>query len=225
MTKITTLSIRESVFRQVRKDILNHSLKPGDKIIEADLADQLGVSRTPVREALHRLEQEGLVEIHPRKFCLVKGVTSDCIKEIHLIRSQLEPLAARYAVDHLTDDELHYLKMLIRQSEKYAETLDVESLMRVNDEFHQTIIKASKFTRIIKILENMHDYVVSFRYSFMSRKGLVNRSIKEHHEIYEALANRDKEAVQKAVSNHLKGISEYEEVVLEDLETELVEEN
>ncbi|MBO8164616.1 MAG: GntR family transcriptional regulator [Brevibacillus sp.] len=216
MEKITTLSIRENVFEQIRKSILNHQFKPGDKLIESELAEKLGVSRTPVREALHKLELEGLVEIHPRKYCLVKGITHECLIEINLIRSQLEPFAAKYAVDNLTDQELAHLEKLLDESVIHHEKRDVDNLMRVNDEFHQTIIKASRLNRIIKILENMHDYIVSFRRSFMSRPELVERSIREHREILLALKERDKEKVEALFIKHLKGISEYETVVLED---------
>lgn len=218
MGKINSLSIRESVFTLLRQDILYQRRKPGEKLIEAKLAEDLGVSRTPIREALHKLELEGLVDILPRKHTVVKGVTLESIKEIHLIRSQLEPMAARYAVDQLSQEELTFLESLVDKSVTLAEAHDVEGLVQVNDQFHQGIIKASKLDRTIKILENMHDFVVSFRYSFMSRDDLVQRSIEEHRAILEALKQRDKDKVEELAYVHLKGISEYEVVVHEDIQ-------
>jgi len=218
MQKIEPVSIRDTVFKQLRKSILNQEFKPGDKLVELDLANQLGVSRTPVREALHKLELEGLVEIHPRKYCLVKGITYECIFEINLIRSHLEPVAARHAVDYLNENDLCHLEVLLEQSVKYHELRNVDKLMQVHDEFHQTIIKASRLERIIKILENMHDYVVSFRYCFLSRTDLAERSIIEHKAILPALKQRDKEAVQYLYKKHLEGIFEYEKVVMEDID-------
>nr|WP_275576996.1 FCD domain-containing protein [Thalassobacillus pellis] len=141
----------------------------------------------------------------------------ESINEIHLIRSQLEPLAARHAVDHLTDTDLEYLEGLLQKSAELAKERNVEGLVEVNDIFHQTISKASQLNRIIKILENMHDYVISFRYSFMSREELVNRSLEEHAAILAALKERDKEKVEELTYAHLKGISEYESVVYEDM--------
>nr|WP_255437517.1 GntR family transcriptional regulator [Thalassobacillus sp. CUG 92003] len=217
VSKINSLSIRESVFEHIRKEILNQNLEPGEKLIESELAAELGVSRTPIREALHKLELEGLVAIFPRRHCQVVGVTHESIKEIHLIRSQLEPLAARYAVNNLSNEDLKYLESLVDKSVKASELRNVEELVKVNDEFHQTITKASNLQRIIKILENMHDYVVSFRYSFMAREELAERSINEHRAILHALMERDKEKVEELAYKHLKGISEYEDVIYEDM--------
>ncbi|TQR12726.1 GntR family transcriptional regulator [Psychrobacillus soli] len=213
--------IRESAFNQLRKMILSQEIKPGEKLNEKEVAEQLGVSRTPVREALHKLELEGLVEIFPRRYCLVKGVTHECIREIHLIRSQLEPIAASIAVNNLTNEDLERLDNLIKLSVEFASKGNVEKIMEANDEFHQIINRASNLSRIIAILENMHDYVEAFRYSFMSRTDLVKRSIEEHQEILAALQTRDKELVKKIVTKHLEGITEYEEVILEDMKQSL----
>ncbi|MCE7792910.1 GntR family transcriptional regulator [Salipaludibacillus sp. CUR1] len=217
MKKVETLSIRETVFKQLRAMILNNELNPGDKLSEAELAEQLGVSRTPVREALHKLELEDLIVIKPRKYCLVKGITSESINEINLIRSQLEPVAARCSVDYLTDEDLKYIGELLDEAINHFESNDVDSLSKAHDEFHSLIIKASNLKRTIKILENLHDYIYSFRYSFMARPDLVQRSIYEHHDIYEALKERDKDKVERLFRNHLEGVLEYENVVLEDM--------
>lgn len=218
--KISSTLIREDVFNQLRQKILSQEFKPGEKLTEKDLASQLGISRTPVREALHKLELEGLVEIYPRRFCLVKGVTLECIHEIHLIRSQLEPVAAYYAVDNLTDDDLDDLFILLQKASSFATSNNIDELVKTNNEFHRKINEASNLPRIIAILENMNDYIEFFRYSFMSRPELAKRTIKEHERILSALQARDKEAVKKLVSTHLEGITEYEEVVLENMKKE-----
>jgi DNA-binding GntR family transcriptional regulator len=209
--------IRESAFIQLRKLILTQEIKPGEKLNEKEIADRLGVSRTPVREALHKLELEGLIEIFPRRYCLVKGVTHECIREIHLIRSNLEPIAAYNAVDNLSNEDLEHLALLVKKSSVFASKGNIQEIMNVNDEFHQIINKASNLPRIILILDNMHDYVESFRYSFMSRPDLAQRSIEEHHDILAALQTRDKDLVKRLVTKHLEGITEYEEVILEDM--------
>ncbi|UCZ52916.1 GntR family transcriptional regulator [Bacillus shivajii] len=217
MKKIETLSIRETIFKQLRGMILKNELRPGDKLSEAELAERLGVSRTPIREALHKLELEDLIEIQPRRYCQVKGITKESINEINLIRAQLEPLVARDAVDHLTDDELNYIKEVLDRSVNYFEQGDVYSLIEAHDEFHSTILKASKLKRIVKLLENLHDYIISFRYSFMSRPDLVKRSIYEHQDIFEALEKRDSDKVEELFRIHLEGVLDYESVVLEDM--------
>jgi DNA-binding GntR family transcriptional regulator len=181
-----------------------------------ELAKELGVSRTPIREAVQRLEQEGLVEIHPRKHCIVKGITFEAINEIILIRSLLEPTAARVAASKITDEQLMNLKSYLEQSEMYFQQGKIDDLMKVHDLFHAEIIKISGLTRLVNILENLHDYIVHFRFSFLSRPHLVERSIKEHIEIYEALCSRDQDRVEEVFINHISGITEYAKVVMED---------
>src|SRR5690625_1278420 len=116
LKKIETMSIRESVFIQIRGLILNNELKPGERLSEAELAENLGVSRTPVREALHKLELEGLVAIHPRRYCQVIGITKDSIHEINLIRVKLEPIVSKDAVKYLTDEQIQYLKEMVEET-------------------------------------------------------------------------------------------------------------
>lgn len=215
LEKIRPQSIRLLVFEKIRKEILLGKRKPGEKLIESELAQSLGVSRTPVREALHKLEQEDLVEVFPRKYCLVKGITNQCIDEINLIRASLEPQAAKNAVNKLTEKQIEHLGELLKQSEELSYTQDIENLLKVHDEFHQMIIMASGLPRVIRILENMHDYIVSFRISFLSHPELVARSLVEHRLIYQAIKQRDADKVEQIFKDHLFGISEYANVALE----------
>ncbi|MFD4819638.1 GntR family transcriptional regulator [Peribacillus butanolivorans] len=216
LNKIKSVSIATEVFDQLKLKIINGELKNGERLVEMNLAKEMGVSRTPVREAVQRLEQEGLVEILPRKHCVVKGITFEAINEIVLIRSLLEPTAARVAASKITDEQLLKLKSYLEQSEMYFQQGRIEDLMKVHDLFHAEIIKASGLNRLINMLENLHDYIVHFRYSFLRRPHLVERSIKEHSEIYEALCSRDEDRVEKVFIKHLSGITDYEKVVLED---------
>lgn len=217
MKKLKTLSIRESVFLKLRGMILEHKLKPEERLSEAELAESLGVSRTPIREALHKLELEGLVKIYPRRFCEVIGITKDNIHEINLIRLKLEPVVSRDAVNRLTDNQLEYMKEMIEETEYYFTKMNVEKIVKANDGFHGTILDASKYQRMVEYLNNLNDYVVSFRNSFMSRKKLIERTIDEHREIYEAFVARDEDKVESLTIKHLSGILEYEDVVLEDM--------
>ncbi|GAK10671.1 GntR family transcriptional regulator [Geomicrobium sp. JCM 19039] len=215
MKRIENLSIRETVFQQIRQAILMQDIQPGEKLTEAEIAEQLGVSRTPVREALHKLEQENLVEIHPRRHCKVIGITPSAIREINMIRAQLEPTAARHATTRLSDHELNYIGGLLEKSRRHSDEADIKGLVEIHDQFHQTIVQGSNLPRITTILENMHEYIVSFRTSYMSRPELVQRSIEEHEAIYLALKNRDEDLVEELFKKHLEGIFEYEDVVIE----------
>lgn len=219
--KINNLPIREQIFKKVRMMILNYELKPGDKLIEGQLAEQLGVSRTPVREALHRLEEEGLIEIFPRRYCLVKGITIDSIHEINLIRANLEPLTAVIAVEKLTDEDLTKLDNILSQSKKALSEKDIENLILLNDEFHNLIIQSANLPRITKLLENLQDYYMFFRRSYMKKDELAERTMKEHFEILTALESRDKDLVEKAYKHHVGGIFEYEYVAVSDDESQI----
>ena len=217
MKKIENLSIRESVFLKLRELILNNELKPKERLSEAELAENLGVSRTPIREALHKLELEGLVKIFPRRFCKVIGITKDNIHEINLIRLRLEPIVSRDAVKYLTEQQLAYMSNMIEKTEHYFKEMNVEKIMETNDKFHLTIIQASKYKRIVTLLNNLHDYIVTFRHSYMSREKLVQRTINEHNEILSAFLARNENKVETLTEKHLSGILEYEDVVLEDM--------
>lgn len=219
--KINNLPIREQIFKKVRMMILNYELKPGDKLIEGQLAEQLGVSRTPVREALHRLEEEGLIEIFPRRYCLVKGITIDSIHEINLIRANLEPLTAVIAVEKLTDEDLTKLDNILSQSKRALSEKDIENLILLNDEFHNLIIQSANLPRITKLLENLQDYYMFFRRSYMKKDELAERTMKEHFEILTALKSRDKDLVEKAYKHHVGGIFEYEYVAVSDDESQI----
>lgn len=215
MEKINQPLIREKVFSQLKSKILKNEIKSGDKLNEKDLARALGVSRTPIREALHRLEAEGLVEISPRRYCLVKGISMESIHEIHLIRAQLEPIVTYYSVDNITDEQIIKLSQILDESELHAKNKNVDGLMKTNQQFHDIINHASDMHRMIAIINNMNDYIESFRYAFMSKPELVERSIKEHRGILGAIKKRDKDEVKRLVKEHTMGITEYEKVILD----------
>ncbi len=224
MQKIETMPIRETVFLNLRKMILDGTFQPGEKLNEKVVASELGVSRTPIREAMYKLEQEGLVKIVPRKYTEVIGITDESISEIHRIRAALEPIAAYEAVNNLTQEEINELERLWFLSKEYFQSNDINNLMKTNDQFHSIISEASRLPKVVNILRNMHDYVEVFRYSFMSRPELAERSINEHKKILDAIRVRSSNLVKKLVIEHLEGIFEYEKVILEDMKRKPISE-
>lgn len=221
MKIINTMPIRETVFINIRRMILEGKFYSGEKLNEKVLADMMGVSRTPIREAMYKLEQEGLVRIVPRRYTEVIGITDESISEIHKIRSALEPIAAYEAVNNLSQEEIDNLSVIWSRSLEYFKENDVENLMKTNDQFHLIINEASNLPKIVNILSNMHDYVEVFRHSFMSRKELAERSVNEHKKILDAIRSRNRRLVKQLVVEHLEGIFEYEKVVLEDMKKRL----
>lgn len=218
---INNQPIREQVLTKLRMMILKYELKPGDKIIEADIAKRLNVSRTPVREALHRLEEEGLMEIYPRRYCLVKGITIDSIHEINLIRAKLEPVTAVISVDNLTDEDFDQLSSILEKSKVAFEQNNINLMIELNDEFHNIIIHSANLPRIQKLLENLQDYFMLFRRSYMMNEDLAYRTITEHKRILEALQKKDKELVDQVYKEHVYGILDYEYVAIENDESHI----
>lgn len=213
---INNTPIREQVFKKLRMMILNYDLKPGDKIIEGEIAKKFGVSRTPIREALHRLEEEGLITIYPRRYCLVKGITIDSIHEINLIRANLEPLTSLIAAEKLTNDDFQRLDEILFEATNALDNQDIKLLISLNDDFHNVIIKSAELPRITKLLENLQDYFMLFRYSYMKKEDLAQRTLLEHRKILDALKTRDKYLVEKVYKEHLHGILEYEYIAIND---------
>ncbi|GKT33648.1 GntR family transcriptional regulator, partial [Aduncisulcus paluster] len=136
-------SLTSIIFEKIREDILNGMYDPGEKIVEAKLADELGVSRTPVREALKQLELDGLVENIPNRGVIVKGVTAQDIRDIYTIREAIEGIAARWSVERMSQDELDSLKEIYELMEFYTFKKDVDKIFELNTRFHELIYMAT----------------------------------------------------------------------------------
>lgn len=196
--------IRELIYEHIRQKIFSGELKIGERLIEKDLAEKLKVSRTPVREALRKLETEGLVVHLPRKGVVVKGFSREDVIEIYSIREALEALAITYTVKNITDEELEKLQECLEQMRRYTEQDDTENLFRVSQEFNDILINSCRMPRLINLISTYQEYLARFRKVTMKSRERKLSALQEHEEIFKAVAKRDAKRAKKLVRDHLK---------------------
>jgi Transcriptional regulators len=197
-------SLRSKVFLQLQSDILNGKYAPGDSLVETKLSEELGVSRTPIREAIRQLELEGLVQSIPNKGTLVKGISAQDIEDIYTIRMRIEGLAARWAAEKITDEELLELREALELEEFYTVKNDPGHLLRFDSKFHDIIFNASKSTPLKNMLQNFHLYVRRARNISMESPKRAQRMLEEHRAILHAIENRDPDAAERLTTEHIK---------------------
>ncbi len=195
------------VFIRLQNDILNGKYKPGDNLIETRLSEELGVSRTPIREALRQLELEGLVVSVPNKGAVVKGISYKDIEDIFTIRMLIEGLAARWAAEKATEEELAELKETVELEEFYTQKNDTTNLLRFDSKFHDIIFRASKSQPLMHTLSTFHHYVRNARNSSLAVPGRAQKSLEEHKAILQAIIERDPEKSEKLTISHIKNAS------------------
>ncbi|MCX7657708.1 MAG: GntR family transcriptional regulator [Oscillospiraceae bacterium] len=199
-----TNSLREQVFRELEKAILDGVYSPGDSLIELKLSSELGVSRTPVREALRQLELEGLVKTIPNKGAIVIGVSEKDMEDIYNIRMVLESLASKWAAENITDEELSELGDVVELQEFYAAKGDAVRVWQLDTKFHEIIFSSSGSKPLKHTLSNFHHYIQRAREMSVKSAGRAESVTKEHRRIYEALKARNGEAAAKLAEEHVK---------------------
>lgn len=195
--------LREIVFESLREAIISGRLKPGERLMEAQLAEELGVSRTPVREAVRKLELEGFVAMLPRKGAYVAGISLKDIVDVFEIRGALEALAAGLAAERITDGELDEMeRYLLRSSACDREHLS--DFVAADTGFHELIYKASRNQRLIQIVTLLQEQVQRFRTVSLSQPGRFKDAIEEHRQIIEAISERNVELAQALAKEHIE---------------------
>ena len=202
-----TGSLRGKVFIQLQNDILNGLYQPGDNLIETKLSEELGVSRTPVREAIRQLELEGLVQSIPNKGAIVKGISAQDIEDIYTIRMLIEGLAARWAAEKINDEELKELREAVDLEEFYTLKNDVSHLLLFDSRFHDIIFKASKSKPLMHTLSTFHHYVQRARNISLNNPERARLVLEEHKAILQAIMEHDAEKAEKLTTLHVRNAS------------------
>ncbi len=200
-------SLHGRVFNQIRNDILNGIYEPGESLIETKLSEELGVSRTPIREALRQLELEGLVQSVPNKGVTVRGVSAQDIQDIYTIRMLIEGLAARWAAEKIAPHELEELKEAVDLEEFYTTKSDYSHLLKLDTRFHDIIFKASKSVPLMHTLSTFHHYVQKARRVSISSPDRASAVLKEHKAILQAIIDGDAEKAEKLTTEHVRNAS------------------
>ncbi len=196
--------LREIVFETLREAIINATLKPGERLMEIQLAEEMGVSRTPVREAIRKLELEGFVVMVPRKGAYVADISTKDIADVFEIRAALEGLAAGLAAERITEEELEKLERILVKIGECVKNNDLEKLIEVDTEFHDTLFKASRNERLVQIVSNLREQIQRFRTASLSTPGRMKYALEEHKKIVEAVSERNVELAQALAREHIE---------------------
>ena len=196
-------SLEESVYYQLEEEILGGVLKSGDTLTEVSLSKRLGVSRTPLRAALHRLAEEGLVEIAPNKGAVVVGVNDDDLVDIYKIRMRLEGLASREAAARISEEDKKRLADSVELSEFYIHRRDIEHLKELDTQFHNIIYRASGNRLLSKTLSELHRNIHVYRKQSLAVPERLVKSMEEHREILDAIERGDADEADRLTSAHI----------------------
>lgn len=199
-----TQPIRETVYQQLKLAVLAGAFKAGERLLERDIAEKLQVSRTPVREALKRLEAEGLLEALPKQGLAVKEYSDDDIREIYMIREALECLAAEFAAINATDADIALLDKLVWEMDRLDNDADADKLREIHSCFSETYNRASHMPTLIHLIESLKDQVTRFRSVSLSTPARRIETKKEHKELLEALRRRDPERASALTHVHIR---------------------
>ena len=201
-------TLEESVFFTLEEEILSGELKRGETLTETSLSTRLGVSRTPLRSALQRLSEEGLIELKPNRGAVVLGIGAEELVDIYKIRMRLEGLASAEAARRISDEDKKRLREAVELSEFYITKQDAEHLKELDSEFHNIIFKASGNRLLYKTLSELHRNIQFYRKRSLTVADRLEKSIKEHREILSAIERGDAEAADKLTFAHVEAALE-----------------
>lgn len=197
------LPLRDVVFNTLRKAILTGELKPGERLMEIHLANRLGVSRTPIREAIRKLELEGLVIMIPRRGAEVAQITEKSLKDVLEVRRALDALCAELACDRINTEGAHQLKKACDEFERATETKDATVIAKADVELHDIIVQATGNQRLIQLINNLSEQMYRYRFEYIKDENRHDNLVNEHRMIYESIIRRDKERAAQAARIHI----------------------
>lgn len=209
-------SLRGKVFHKLREDILNGKYKQNEELREAAVGEELGVSRTPVREAFRQLELEGLIQMVPNKGAYVTGITLKDVQDIYMIRSLLEGLCAKWATEHITEEQLSEMEENIYLTEFHQKKGHMEQFAALDNRFHEIMYEACNSKILEHTLKDFHQYVYRVRKKTLANGTRGEASCREHKEIMEAIKEKDAKKAQMLANKHM--INAYENMLQKDFE-------
>ncbi len=211
------LPLRDVVFKTLRRGILTGELKPGERLMEIHLANRLGVSRTPIREAIRKLELEGLVTMIPRKGAEVANITEKNLKDVLEVRQALESLAIELACERITPENKEALKEKLDQVETAARTGDSSAIASADVAFHDAIVEASGNVRLTQLVSNLGEQMYRYRFEYIKDESKHSQIMSEHRIMYESILEGDKGKAARIVKTH---INNQEEAIMRKIKKE-----
>ncbi len=197
------LPLRDVVFNTLRKAILTGQLKPGERLLEVHLAKKLGVSRTPIREAIRKLELEGLVVMIPRKGAEVAQITEKSLKDVLEVRRAMDAFIAELACERITDEEIAALQEAAKAFEEATRGKDTTTIAKADVRFHDIIIEASGNVRLKQLVNNLAEQMYRYRFVYLKDERSHKKLVSEHQAICDAILRHDKAAAAEAATIHI----------------------
>lgn len=197
------LPLRDLVFNTLRQAILTGELKPGERLMEIHLADKLGVSRTPIREAIRKLELEGLVTMIPRRGAEVAQITEKSMSDVLEVRRTLDALCAELACDRISEEGLAALKDACGQFEQCVAGRDAQRIAQADVALHDIILQATGNQRLIQMVNNLAEQMYRYRFEYIKDSSQHERLVEEHKIIYQSILNKDKDTAAAAARTHI----------------------
>lgn len=206
--------LRELVCETIRQAIVDGVFSPGERLMEIQLADEMGVSRTPVREAIRKLELEGFVVMIPRRGTYVADISIKDINEVYEIRTSLEVLAAGLAAERISDEELETMQRLLVEIGQHIEDGNIEKIVEIDTAFHDVLYKASRNKRLAGIINNLREQITVIRRRSMMYPGRLQNTMEEHRILVDSIAAHDVDRAQNAACLHMENA---EHTLLKDM--------
>ena len=197
------LPLRDVVFNTLRQAILRGELKPGERLMEIQLANKLGVSRTPIREAIRKLELEGLVLMIPRKGAEVAEITEKSLRDVLEVRRALEELSVQLACEKITKEEIRELERVAKEFQQVVKSSDITEIAEVDVRFHDIIYTATDNQKLIQLLNNLREQMYRYRVEYLKRDGVFPQLIAEHEAIIRHIENNEKEKATEVMCRHI----------------------
>lgn len=198
------LPLRDVVFNTLRQAILRGELKPGERLMEIQLANKLGVSRTPIREAIRKLELEGLVLMIPRKGAEVAEITEKNLRDVLEVRGALEELAVRLACERIDTEGIERLKQAAKGFETVLDSEDITKIAEADVAFHDIIYIATDNERLIQLLNNLREQMYRYRVEYLKQKEFHSKLMSEHLDIISAIERGERDKAASITSRHIE---------------------
>ena len=198
------LPLRDVVYNTLREAILKGELKPGERLMELQLASKLGVSRTPIREAIRMLQLEGRAVTIPRKGAEVAKMTVKDMEDVLEVREALDELAAKIACNKITEEQLQTLSKVKDAFEESTKTTDIKQIAMYDEKFHDVIYESTGNVRLVNLLNNLREQIYRYRVEYLKNVEVYPRLIEEHETILKALQDRNQELVVEAMRDHVE---------------------
>ena len=198
------LPLRDVVFKKLRREILLGELAPGERLMEIHLAQRLGVSRTPIREAIRKLELEGLVTMIPRRGAEVAQISEKNLEDVLEVRTSLERLAVRLACERMNEEQLSELHDACEHFAAVTKTKDMTAITQADVALHDVIIRSTGNRKLEQVISNLSEQMYRYRFEYIKDASYHTLLIEEHERIYQSIAARDSAKAEQEIVTHIE---------------------